>query len=174
MKGEPSLFPLATARPSFMGRVGRAILPLVVAAVLLYVLSPFDVGGLDWTSGDDMLKPGTVLATWDTEESGLNHNVWFPSDIDVARVVIWDYAEEDGDWVQLLFNGQPLGQAFMIQHEPQSFMVPVDGTLEVLGIRDGGGGITYGITFSERRLSILNGTSVQLSNRYLLYRDGEP
>lgn len=55
---------------------------------------------------------------------------------------VWDYAAEDGDYVQVIVNGSPLGDPFMITNTPVTFTVPTVGEVEILGTRDGGSFIT--------------------------------
>lgn len=172
---EPSLFPIQTIRPSIMGHVARALVPLTIAFILIGVLSDYDAGSSEVTYGNHLLKPGTVLATLDTEQPGKRHTLRFPRDTKETSLLIWDYAAEDGDWVQLFFEGEPLGPPFMIENAPKTFRVPVGGTFEVLGVRDGGGGITYAVHFPDLRMSVRNGTGAEQRNTYhLLHRDGEP
>lgn len=65
--------------------------------------------------------------------------------IKLAWVELWDFASEDGDIVKISSAGYSVDVP--IAKAPQRFAVPVDGSLmlTIVGIRDGGGGITLGI-----------------------------
>ncbi|TGL61702.1 hypothetical protein [Leptospira sarikeiensis] len=63
-----------------------------------------------------------------------------------VRLLIWDFAAEDGDEVEIYVNGKSITPAFMIRNDPQSFSIPVPSKVQVKGIKDGGGGITYAVS----------------------------
>ena len=71
------------------------------------------------------------------EDMTITHN----SDDSETTLYVWDYAAEDGDYVQVIVNGSPLGDPFMITNTPVTFTVPTIGEVEILGTRDGGGGL---------------------------------
>ncbi len=72
-----------------------------------------------------------------------------------VNLYVWDYAAEDGDYVQVIFNGKPLGDAFMIKHAakiiPLDIVPGVPVKLQVKGVKDGGGGITYAAMFHYKQ-----------------------
>ena len=63
----------------------------------------------------------------------------------LAYVTVWDSQTEDGDQVTLSSAGYEL--PVRLAKVPQTFAVPVDAsaTIRVIGLYDGGGGITLGI-----------------------------
>ena len=65
------------------------------------------------------------------------------------RIYLWDYAAEDGDYVQVFQNGVALTQPFMIKNTPVSVTVSNGGYIQVQGVKDGRGGITYAIAFEH-------------------------
>ncbi|OWV05567.1 hypothetical protein SAMN05720766_13026 [Fibrobacter sp. UWH9] len=87
-----------------------------------------------------------------------------------TKVHIWDYAAEDGDYVQLKVDGVAITEPFMIHHKQVSFDVPAESKVEVVGIRDGGGGITYAIRYDVNGTVYLNGMGIGGSNTYTLTR----
>lgn len=93
------------------------------------------------------------------------------SDKAETTLYIWDYAAEDGDYVQVKVNGTALGDPFMIKNKPVTFTVPTVGTIEVIGTRDGGGGITYGVYYEMNGTTYLNGIFQGDGNVYTLVRE---
>ena len=89
---------------------------------------------------------------------------------DTTDIWIWDFAAEDGDYVQILVNGVPLGNAFMIRHRPVQLNIPAVGSIQVLGIRDGGGGITYALHFGLNGTTYFNTAPVGGYNTFTLTR----
>lgn len=63
-----------------------------------------------------------------------------------SRVLLWDFAAEDGDVVDVKVNGV-VQRRINLLHQPAAVEVPVPSSVEVVGIKDGVGGITYGIKF---------------------------
>ena len=51
------------------------------------------------------------------------------------KIWVWDYAAEDGDYVQILVNGLPMTDSFMIRHKPKAFTVPSTGEVQIKGRR---------------------------------------
>jgi len=118
------------------------------------------------------LAAGAILLAED-EDMGeqdytLAHELMNQND---TRIWIWDYAAEDGDYVQVLINGVPCGAPFMIKHKP--VMIPVSmpglaGTVQVKGVRDGGGGITYAVRYELNNTTYFNSAPVGEVNTYTL------
>lgn len=69
------------------------------------------------------------------------------SDADMGRMLIWDFAAEDGDVVQIEVNGQIVMNSVPIRNEPVMIEIPFPSTVRIIGLRDGQGGITYGVKF---------------------------
>lgn len=97
----------------------------------------------------------------------ITHN----SDDSETTLYVWDYAAEDGDYVQVIVNGSPLGNPFMITNTPVTFTVPTVGEVEILGTRDGGGGITYAVYYDMNHTTYFNGMDENGSNLYTLIRE---
>jgi hypothetical protein len=88
-----------------------------------------------------------------------------------TKIWVWDFAAEDGDYVEILANGLSLGSAFMIKNKPVMITVPLPGlagTIQVKGVRDGGGGITYAVHFELVSRTYFNAAGVGENNTYTL------
>src|SRR5690606_15935234 len=88
---------------------------------------------------------GTVLLAADENMAPQDYTITHQSQQESTAIWVWDYAAEDGDYVQILYNGAPMTDAFMIKHKPKRFDVPAVGLVQIRGVRDGGGGITYAV-----------------------------
>lgn len=117
------------------------------------------------------LAAGTRIIEKDDSYIGGDITIKHSSDKNETTLCVWDYAAEDGDYVQIFIDGAPLGDPFMIRNEPVSFKVPAAGKVKVAGIRDGGGGITYGVYCEANKTSYFNGMSQGGSNIYNLTRE---
>jgi hypothetical protein len=96
------------------------------------------------------MKAGVVLASTD-DSNGLearDYKIEMKADTDASRAMIWDFAAEDGDVVTVKANGSVIAENVRILHAPVIVNIPVPSTVEVIGVKDGGGGITYGIKFA--------------------------
>ena len=60
---------------------------------------------------------------------------------------------------------------FMIKNKPVVYTVPTTGEIQVLGTRDGGGGITYAVHYEVNGTTYFNGTDVGDGNLYTLIRE---
>lgn len=116
------------------------------------------------------LAAGTKLMSEDDNYIGEDLTITHDSADDDTTIWVWDYAAEDGDYVQIIIDGTPLGSPFMIKNKPVSFKVPTVGEIQVLGTRDGGGGITYGVYYELNQTTYFNGMDQGGSNLYTLIR----
>ena len=136
--------------------------PLFVAGIVALVIS---VGTFTWslttggTSGlDDVtveetlatgvstsLDVGVVLSASDDEceTESQDYEIVNDEGVETTTIQIWDYAGVDGDYVQVLVDGEAVTDAFMITHDPVEIEVPATGSIQIKGIHDGGGGLTY-------------------------------
>lgn len=64
-----------------------------------------------------------------------------------SRALIWDFAAEDGDVVTVKVNNVIVAENIGIVNKPYVLEVPIPSVVEVVGVRDGAGGITYGVKF---------------------------
>jgi hypothetical protein len=56
----------------------------------------------------------------------------------------------------------------MIKNKPREITVPSVGTVQIKGIKDGGGGITYAVRYEINGTSYFNGTPEGQLNTYTL------
>ncbi|WP_224245536.1 hypothetical protein [Hyalangium gracile] len=124
------------------------------------------------TSGVKAMTAGTIIASFDAIAEGRDYTLQAPTGTSELEIKVWDYAAEDGDVIQLRVNGQIASQPLSLMHAPISVKVPV-GKLEVLGLRDGGGGITYAINFPAISTSITNSTRPESLNQYHFEAPGQ-
>jgi len=66
------------------------------------------------------------------------------------RLIVWDWGSEDGDVVKVA------GQEIELRNAPAVLPLPLEPTttVEVLGVKDGGGGITVGVSVPGARPSV--------------------
>ena len=117
------------------------------------------------------ISAGAVLLTADEEMTSEDPTIVHNSKEDKTKIWVWDYAAEDGDYVQVLVDGTPISESFMIKNKPREFTVPTVGEIQVKGIRDGGGGITYAIRYEMNSTTYFNGTPEGEANTYTLIRE---
>lgn len=117
------------------------------------------------------LPIGVRILSKDENLAGQDRTITHSSPIDENKIHIWDYAAEDGDYVQILVDGVAICDPFMIKNKPVVFTVPTTGEIQVLGIRDGGGGITYAVHYDVNGTTYFNGTDVGNGNRYTLIKE---
>ena len=116
------------------------------------------------------LAVGTQLLSKDDNYVGGDITLVHSSQDKENTIQVWDYAAVDGDYVQIKVNGSPITDSFMITHEPKTITVPTVGTVEVIGTKDGGGGITYAIRYGVNGMTYYNGTTEGNENKYTLIR----
>ncbi len=117
------------------------------------------------------LSVGTILMSKDENIGQKDYTISHNSSLGESKIWIWDYAAEDGDYVQILVDGNPIGDSFMIKNKPQEFKVPTTGTVQIKGIRDGGGGITYAIRYELNNTNYFNSAPEGEFNTYTLIQN---
>ena len=117
------------------------------------------------------ISAGTVLLANDENIEAKDYTITHKSENKDTKIWVWDYAAEDGDYVQVLVNGVPISEPFMIKHKPKELTVPATGEVQIKGIRDGGGGITYAVRYEINGTSYFNGTPEGEFNTYTLVKE---
>lgn len=117
------------------------------------------------------LAIGTKLASKDEYLGGGDVAITHGSKDENTTIWIWDYASEDGDYVQVLVDGVAISDAFMIKNKPVSFEIPTVAEVQVIGTRDGGGGITYAVHYGMNETTYFNGMDEGNGNTYTLIRE---
>lgn len=114
------------------------------------------------------LPIGAILSDQEEAITSKDYTITHTSNEKETTIQIWDFADEDGDYVQLFVNGEPYSDAFLIQHKPVQFTVPSEGEIQVKGIRDGVGGISYAIYFPLNETTYFNSAAEGSMNTYTL------
>ena len=72
----------------------------------------------------------------------------------LAAVTVWDTMVEDGDVVEL--NAAGFSQRVTIMHKPVTFFLPLNpgGSVSIKAVRDGGGGVTLGVSTITGKLAL--------------------
>jgi hypothetical protein len=158
--------------PESPGRAERplTIWKLVGSGVGAFLVFGFGLGVLSSYDLDEgNLRPGVVLAAMDMRQAPKDHTLEFAKGMRRSQMLIWDFAAEDGDQVEVLADGARIYAPFIIKNVPLNLNVPVGTIVEVRGIIDGGGGgITYAVNFPEIGKSITNSTDQGGGNKYTL------
>ncbi len=152
---------------------------VAIASVIIYA-SLFSSASVE--TGDDAaaalethmsttLGAGVRLLEKDENMIGQDYTIRHSSSDENTTIWVWDYAAEDGDYVQILVDGSPIGDPFMIKNKAVSFTVPTVAEVQVVGTRDGGGGITYGVYYELNQTTYFNGMDEGGSNTYTLVRE---
>lgn len=149
----------ASASKGAPHKVGRTLLLSGAVLALLCILSGFlfynSLGTADLSEAEiqqimetgtsSTLEIGVVLDSSDSDVATepTDYAIENTTGAETTTITIWDYASVDGDYVQVLVDGVAITDVFMIDHDPVEIEVPATGTVSVVGIHDGGGGLTY-------------------------------
>lgn len=122
------------------------------------------------TGNSATLPVGTILASNDRDTSlePTDYTITGTTENPTTKIHVWDYAGEDGDFVQVLVDGSPITEEFMIKHQPREIEVPSKGTVQVRGIHDAGGGLTYAVHCDLNGESYFNNAPEGVLNTYTL------
>ncbi|MFM1653551.1 hypothetical protein ACI7RC_15770 [Brevibacillus sp. B_LB10_24] len=95
------------------------------------------------------MRAGVTLAAADDDidMQPRDFNIEMKKGLTTSRLLIWDFAAEDGDVVTIKVNGSVLADNLGIFHEPAVLDIPIPSIVEIVGVKDGVGGITYGVKF---------------------------
>lgn len=93
------------------------------------------------------ISAGSFIAgtTDDLSLQQRDYTIEINKDASSNRALIWDFAAEDGDVVTIMADGVLIAENIEIKHKPYVFYMPVPSKVEVIGVKDGGGGITYAV-----------------------------
>ncbi len=115
---------------------------------------------------------GTTLLYSDEDLTAKDYTITHSSNQEETTIWIWDFAAEDGDYVQVIVNGTPINDPFFIKNKPAKFTIPTVGIIQVKGVRDGGGGITYAIGYELNNTTYFNSAPEGEMNTYTLVLGG--
>lgn len=166
----------------FTKRIKRGAAILLTASIFTFLLFGLNGSSTSVNTSKDAadaiethvsttLGAGTRILKKDSNFVAQDHTITHKFKGDETSIWVWDYAAEDGDYVQVLVNGTPLGDSFMIKNEAVKLTVPAEGEVQVVGTRDGGGGITYGIYYEANQTTYFNGMNEGGNNTYTLIRE---
>lgn len=166
----------------FTKRIKKGAGILLLASVIALAIGMMCHTGTSVKAGNDAqtametristtLPVGARLMSKDDHYVGGDMTITHTSPAKKAKMYIWDYAAEDGDYVQVYVDGKPLGEPFMIKNKPVVFDVPAVGEIKVVGTRDGGGGITYAVRYELNQTTYFNGMDQGGNNVYTLVRE---
>ena len=152
---------------------------VAIASVIIYALlfssasvkTGDDAAAAMETHMSTTLGAGVRLLEKDENMIGQDYTISHSSSDENTTIWVWDYAAEDGDYVQILVDGSPIGDPFMIKNKAVSFTIPTVAEVQVVGTRDGGGGITYGVYYELNQTTYFNGMDEGGSNTYTLVRE---
>lgn len=114
------------------------------------------------------IKPGTVMLDKDQEISAKDYTIDINTKDTEMEIILWDFAAEDSDSIQVLVDGEVIADLVNINHNAQTFKVPTKGTIEIKGLKDGGNGITYALYVSETKETYFNTPIADSSNTYII------
>ncbi|MGV8980871.1 hypothetical protein [Clostridium sp.] len=112
--------------------------------------------------------PGKIVMVNDKVLSQRDFKIIVDSKTKQITISIWDFAAEDGDEVQIINNGNPLGKEIILMNMAKTVIVPINGKIEVKGIKDGGGGITYALYVKETGETYFNNAPINGVNTYTI------
>lgn len=149
----------------------------LVAAIIS--MSVFGTGAVDTSAAatealetgvSATLPVGVRLASSDQDTSAepTDYTVAGTANGDTTKIYVWDYAGEDGDYVQVIVDGEPVTEEFMIKHQPREIEVPATSTVQIKGIHDAGGGLTYAVHCDLNGESYFNNAPEGVLNTYTL------
>lgn len=94
-----------------------------------------------------------ALGLPDEQAAGLRRDA-DTGEVRLVYLTLWDDLEEDGDVIRV--ESGTFAQDVTLRHAPARVTVPLarDGRLAVLGVHDGGGGITVGLTSGNRTVPL--------------------
>lgn len=123
-------------------------------------------------NGTGAAKAGSVLLASD-DGAGLvprDFEIAMKPEMKTSRALLWDFAAEDGDVVTVKVNGSVIAENVTIMHKPFVLDIPIPSTVEVVGVKDGGGGITYAVKFpgAVSGSAYFNAADVGSSNVYTI------
>jgi len=113
---------------------------------------------------------GKVIMDNDKKLEERNFDIVVDSKYSEINISIWDFAAVDGDYMELINDGKSLGEAFMINHSAKTFKVSTSGKLEIKGVKDGGGGITYALYVKETGETYFNDAPFGGFNTYTIQK----
>lgn len=147
-------------------------------SILIFAISSFSTKDTSQAAKDAMksgvsttITQGTIIDL-DVYEAGIkDYTITHNSNTKESKIWVWDYADVDGDYVQVLVDGIPVSEVFMVKNKPKEFIVPVEAEVQVKGVKDGIGGISYAVRYEINGTSYFNQTPEGQANTYTLAKE---
>lgn len=95
----------------------------------------------------NILQPGELLHGIIPPKQ--DYRIRTNSSLNKITLQFWDYADVDGDYIQIFQNGSAITEPFKITHTIKNIVIENNGVIQVKGIKDGQNGITYGVKFES-------------------------
>lgn len=114
------------------------------------------------------VQAGTVLMSKHVPLGSKDFSVKVSQSKQDLQILIWDYAVEDGSYVQVLFNGSPITDPFQLKNSPQRVWVPRGGKLQIKGSKAGASSINYALQFPDTGDTYFNQVSLDGVNTYTI------
>lgn len=153
-------------------KISMLFLSLVIAGCVVLLTGIFNgipsIKGLQKTGIAKNVTPGTTISSKDKKLEQKDQSIAIDSNIKKLTLSIWDFAAVDGDYVQVIHNNKKLSQPFMLSRDYKIFRVPAEGKIEIKGIKDGGGGITYALYVDETKETYFNDAPKDGFNTYTI------
>ncbi|WP_435169706.1 hypothetical protein [Paenibacillus glycanilyticus] len=150
-----------------------------ITAIVTIAIGIF-IGGMKNYSMKDVVSngigkgipAGTTLISADADADLVprDYDIEMKKGKNSSRVLIWDFAAEDGDVVTVKVNDVVIAANIQIMHKPVPLEITLPSKVEIVGDKDGGGGITYGIKFpgAANNSSYFNAAPEGTANTYNL------
>lgn len=124
--------------------------------ILILILTPKTGLSAVVSSPVKNISPGQIMLSKDQAIPKKDYEVSLSTTDTTMEIALWDYAEEDGDSIQISFNGQPVSNSFQLKNSPKTFSIPTKGKLEIKATKDGSNGITYALYISKTKKTYFN------------------
>jgi hypothetical protein len=119
------------------------------------------------TGTSTSFAPDTILDADSVYQNSTDYQVKVDDGIGELTMSIWDYSKEDGDYVTVLVNKEPVTESFLLRNKSIDIKIPKDANIQVVGVKDGDKkGIHYAVYFAQNRQTYLNVVTVGASNTY--------
>lgn len=119
------------------------------------------------TGTSNQINRGTILSDEQIYKESKDYTIKAEESYGELTMSIWDYNKEDGDYVTVIVDGEPVTESFLLRNEPIDIKIPKDANIKVVGVKDGNKqGISYAVYFSQNQQTYLNIVAVGGENIY--------
>ena len=151
---------------------------VVIITAFIIICLPFRAQPYNSTNGVDateilntgtskLINRGTILSDEQIYKESKDYTIQAEESYGELTMSIWDYNKEDGDFVTVIVDGEPVTESFLLRNEPIDIKIPKDANIKVVGVKDGNKqGISYAVYFSQNQQTYLNIVAVGGENTY--------